>query len=48
MKFNHPYYRLRAEKWRALYLSGMTIGEIAQRYHYAAQYVSKEIGRLHD
>lgn len=45
---NHPYYRMRAEKWRTLRLAGMTIREIAERYHYESKTVLKELKRLED
>ena len=48
MKFDHPYYRIRAEKWLAQFQAGKTIREIAQECHYSEGCVSIQIRRLRE
>jgi len=46
MKFNHPYYRWRAEKWQQMKDDGMTESEIAIEEGLSVQTVRKELRRL--
>ena len=48
MKFNHPYYRLRAEKWERMRNEGMTLDAIARRELRIPQTIRIAIRRLQE